>query len=87
MTCLSCQSVKQAELTAEMLIHFPGRKHLDKPGVFLFPRLMVCLDCGFSGFTVAKTELGSIAKGTLADKSATLEQNADDGAVNSQTVS
>jgi hypothetical protein len=48
---------------------------------------MVCLDCGFSGFTVAKTELGSIAKGTLADKSATMEQNADDGAVNSQTVS
>jgi len=40
MTCLSCQSVKQAELTAEMLIHFPGRKHWTNLGL-LFPRLMV----------------------------------------------
>jgi hypothetical protein len=62
MTCLSCQSVKHAELTAEMLAHFPGRANLDKPGIWLFPRLLVCLNCGFSRFTVPETELASIAK-------------------------
>jgi len=86
MTCLSCQSVKQVELTAEMLIHFPRLKRLDKPGVFLFPRLMVCMDCGFSRFTVAKTELESIAKDTLTHESSTMEQNVGDDAINSQIM-
>jgi len=60
MTCLSCQSAKQAELTAEMMMHFPGQ--LDKPGVWIFPKLRVCLECGFSRFTVPETELASVAK-------------------------
>jgi len=37
MTCLSCQSVKQAELTAEMLVHFPGLKHLEQTWRFVIP--------------------------------------------------
>jgi len=72
-TCLSCHSVKQAELTAEMVVHFPWPKHLDKPGIFLFPKLLVCLDCGSSRFTVPETELASVA-GALANESATLGQ-------------
>ena len=67
MTCLSYQSVKLAELTAEMLVHFPGLKHLDKPGVLLFPKLIVCLDCGFARFTVPENELESVAKATLTN--------------------
>ena len=47
MSCLSCGSKKQAEFPAEMLIHFRGLKNLDKPGVWVFPKLLVCLDCGF----------------------------------------
>ena len=86
MSCVCCRSVKQAELTAEMLIHFPRLKRLDKPGVFLFPRLMVCMDCGFSRFTVAKTELESIAKDTLTRESSTMEQNVGDDAINSQIM-
>jgi hypothetical protein len=31
MACRSCGSEKQTEFGAEMLIHFPGRKGLDKP--------------------------------------------------------
>jgi hypothetical protein len=68
MTCLSCRSGQQAELSAEMLIHFPGFKNIDKPGVLVFPKLQVCMDCGFSRFTVPATELASVAKG-LRDKS------------------
>ena len=66
MTCLSCGSVKQAELTAEMVIHFPGHKNLDKPGVWAFPKLLVCLDCGFSQFTTPETELALLAGFTSA---------------------
>jgi hypothetical protein len=72
MTCVSCRSVKQVELTAEMLIHFPGLKNLDTPAVWLFPKLLVCLDCGCSRFTVPEEELPSIA-GTLEISSPTLE--------------
>jgi hypothetical protein len=64
MPCTSCGSGKQAERIAEVLIHFPGLKDIDKPGVWLFPTLTVCLDCGFSRFTVPETELESIAGAT-----------------------
>ena len=71
MTCLACQSVEQLDLTAEMLVHFPGLKNVDKPAVWLFPRLLVCANCGLSRFTVPETELASIAKNAL-------EKSADD---------
>ena len=61
MPCLSCASNYQAEFTAEMIIHFSGIKNLDKPGVWVFPKLLVCLDCGFSPFTVPETELPLLA--------------------------
>ena len=78
MTCLSCQSVKQAELMAEMLVHFPGLKHLDKPGVLLFPKLIVCLDCGFARFTVPENELESVAKVILINQFSGLEEGVGD---------
>ena len=78
MSCQLCGSGKQIELTAEILIHFPALRNLDKAGVFLFPVLWVCLDCGFSGFTVPEAELASVAEDTLADKSSTLEERAGD---------
>jgi len=64
MVCPSCRSVKQAEFTAEMIIHSPGLKNIDRPGTWLFPELLVCLDCGFCRFTVPETELASVAKST-----------------------
>ena len=70
MSCPLCGSGNQAELTAEMVIHFTGLKNLDKPGVWVFPKqLLVCLDCGCSHFTVPATELVSIAKYNREDKS------------------
>ena len=68
MYCPSCGSTKQAELTSEMMIHFLGREHLDKPGILVFPKLQVCLGCGLSSFNVPETELASIAKCTLENK-------------------
>ncbi len=81
MSCLLCGSGNQAELTAEMVIHFSGLKNLDRRGIWVFPKLLlVCLDCGCSHFTVPKTELASIAY-TLEDKSSTLESSAGDVAL------
>ena len=76
MYCLSCGSTKQAELTAEMMIHFRGLEHLDKPGVLLFPEIRVCLGCGLSRFTVPETELALLAQGMLENKSDTLKESA-----------
>jgi len=64
MTCRSCRSVNQAEFPAELLIHFGGLKNLDKPGVLVFPKLLVCLDCGFLQSTVPAPQLASLAAGT-----------------------
>jgi hypothetical protein len=78
MYCLSCGSTKQAELTAEMMIHFRGFEHRDEPSVWLFPEMRVCLGCGLSRFTVPETELASITRVTLENKSYPLKESADD---------
>jgi hypothetical protein len=67
---------KQAEFTAEMIVHSPGLKNIDRPGVWLFPELRVCLDCGFCRFTVSEANLASVTEGNLTDKSSTLEESA-----------
>ena len=86
MCCLLCGSGNQAELTAEMVVHFSGLKNLDKPGVWVFPKLSVCLDCGFSYFTVPERELASIAH-TLETSSPTLDSSAGDVALSSGVAS
>jgi hypothetical protein len=44
-----------------MVVHLGGLKNLDKSGVCLFPKILVCVDCGFSQFTVPKAELALLA--------------------------
>jgi hypothetical protein len=78
MSRLLCGSGNQTELSAETVIHFSGLKNLDKRGVWVFPKLWVCLDCGFSHFIVPGRELASIAKDNPEDKSSTLESSAGD---------
>jgi hypothetical protein len=63
MSCLLCKSEKQTEFAAEINIHFSGIENIDNPGVQFLPRLLVCLDCGFSRFTTPKTELMLLAVG------------------------
>ena len=66
MSCARCASDNQVEFPAEMNIHFSGLKNLDKPGVWVFPRVLVCLHCGFSQFIVAGPELALLVKDTPA---------------------
>jgi len=63
MPCKSCGSASQSQFRAETAIHFPGLKNIDKPVVWVFPELIVCLDCGTAEFAVPKPELQLLAKG------------------------
>jgi hypothetical protein len=69
--CFLCKSDKQAEFPAEMILHFQGRLNLNKPGVWVFPKVVVCLDCGGSRFTIPENELPLLAKGAEANRIAT----------------
>lgn len=64
MRCASCVSV--AEFPAEINIHFSGPNTLDKPSILVFPKLLVCLDCGFSQFDLPESELYPLREGRAA---------------------
>ena len=66
MACLSCSSENQGIYQAEINIHFPGRENLTKPTVLVSPKILVCLDCGFSELRIEKTELRLLAGGSGA---------------------
>ncbi len=66
MSCLFCGSRNEAEFASELIIHFPGLKNVDKPGVRVFPNILICLDCGFSRFTVPESKLALLARGGAA---------------------
>ena len=61
--CRLCQSANQSTFNGEIAIHFPGRKGLEKPIVWVFPKLLVCLNCGFTEFTVPEAELRRLVEG------------------------
>jgi hypothetical protein len=66
MSCPSCASGNESDFPVEMVIHFRGLKNVDKPGVWVFPKLLVCLNCGFARFTVPQTEFVLLAADTRA---------------------
>jgi hypothetical protein len=57
MSCNSCKSENQSNFNGEIAIHIPGLKGLDKPIMWVFPKLAVCLDCGLTEFVIRDTEL------------------------------
>lgn len=57
MPCKKCGSEDQTEFGAEINVHFPGGEGREKAAVLLFPRLLVCLECGFTEFVISETDL------------------------------
>ena len=57
MACKSCQSDNKRLFNGEVAIHFPGLKGLNKPIVWVFPKLKVCLECGLAEFAIPESEL------------------------------
>jgi len=62
--CRSCASANLKELEAEINIHFPGLGRLDESPILVFPKLLVCLECGFTESALSETELHSLREGT-----------------------
>ena len=86
MTCLLCSSANQAIFSAEMIIHFSGLKNVDKPGVWVFSKLLVCLGCGFSRFAVPECELGLLAGDPPTSEGSTAQECVNDVAPGSGTA-
>ena len=65
MRCKSCRiGQPEQSLSAEMGIHFLGLNNMDKPVVWVFPEVVVCLNCGTAEFAVPEEELGQLASET-----------------------
>jgi hypothetical protein len=61
-SCKSCQSNSRQTFNGEVAVHFPGLNGLDMPIVWVFPRLEVCLECGFAEFEIPEKELRALAQ-------------------------
>lgn len=61
MSCKQCTSKHQQSFDGELAIHFPRLDGLAEPIVWTFPELLVCMDCGFTDFTVPERELNVLA--------------------------
>jgi len=76
--CPLCASANQAEFSAEVNIHFHGLENIDNPGVLVFPKLLVCLDCGSSLFSIAGAELSQLARRPATREVSTLERRVEE---------
>ena len=65
MSCTRCLSLHQTELNSEINLHFLGLPNLGEPGIFVFPKVLVCLDCGLSEFVIQKHELAQIMEKSI----------------------
>ena len=55
--CRLCRSTNQSTFNAEVAIHFAGHEGWEKPLGWVFPKLLVCLNCGFTEFAIPEAEL------------------------------
>jgi hypothetical protein len=72
MTCKSCTSENHRKFSSEINVHFPGLKNLDKSPVFVLPKLLVRVDCGFTEFAIPEGELRLLGKDAMASGTTTL---------------
>jgi hypothetical protein len=73
-SCRSCQSSNWSTFTGEIAIHFRGLEGIDKPIVWVFPNIAICLDCGFSEFIVPERELQVLTHGVPVEGAVVLLQ-------------
>jgi hypothetical protein len=76
--CPSCRSNYQAEFGSEMIVHLSGRENRDKPGVWVFSKLSICLDCGFLQSKIPASELAQLAASTPTSERLVGEQAGED---------
>jgi DNA-binding CsgD family transcriptional regulator len=62
MACGRCGSHHQREFSAEIYIHLLYPRDSNTPPILAFPKLLVCLYCGFTSFTVPEGQLRLLAQ-------------------------
>ena len=72
MSCKQCSSQHQQIFNGEIAIHFPGLDGLNKPIVWTFPKLLICMDCGFTDFAVPERELKVLETGRIVESAVAL---------------
>jgi hypothetical protein len=65
MLCKSRGSNDQKHFNGEIAIHFSKLENLDKP-VWVFPELLICMDCGTAEFALPEADLCLLAGGKAA---------------------
>jgi hypothetical protein len=71
--CKSCHSDNLSAFNGEVAIHFLGLEGLKKSIVFVFPKVLICLNCGFAEFSVPERELRLLQTGTPVEGAVTSE--------------
>jgi hypothetical protein len=66
--CALCASSKQAEFPSEIALHFPGLINWGKPHVFIFPKALVCLECGLLQCAIPENQLRQLKNGIAPSK-------------------
>jgi hypothetical protein len=69
--CRSCAFLNLVQLNTEICFHFPGLAGLKIDPIFAFPKLSVCLDCGFVQSNLSAEDLRRIRESAIRAKEAT----------------
>jgi hypothetical protein len=75
MSCPLCGSKQQEDFPAEVTLHFRSLQNVHRPGVMVFPTILVCLECGLSQFTARPKELTLLTHATPATSLGFTRQN------------
>ena len=68
-TCPSCATNNKRTLSGEIALHFGGGlKGLEKPIVWSFPKVLVCLNCGLAEFALEDAALKSLRQNYTDDE-------------------
>lgn len=67
MACRSCGSNNLTSFAAETTVHILGLENVDKPTVLVFPKLLVCVNCGFTEFKMSADELRLLGNDSASD--------------------
>jgi hypothetical protein len=61
-----------------MVVHLSGRENLDKPGVWVFSKLSICLHCGFLQSKIPASNLAQLAASAPTSERLVGEQAGED---------
>lgn len=64
LTCGSCRSINVIELATETCLHFRGLSGLNVEPIIVFPKTVICLECGAMQSNLAQSEIEQVREAT-----------------------